>query len=281
MDQWRAYTHKVGRQKDRPRTWIGDVPGLVQYHKNAFFVDDRVAKAQQGAVVVVFGAGQQPAPTQAPSSATSTRPPRAGCTVACTVDWPAANIATLRAKSVATALEERTRWNNGNLKGSDRAAFDRLVEFWHIGVGFTNSHAKAVVKEGKYAWSAAFISWVMRVAGAGGDFCYAKDHGTYIAAAYQNRRMNNCSPFKAYPVNEIAPQPGDILCTTYQRVPTDLKRVRPSTSGYHCDIVVGIAPGQLTTLGGNLSNSVGRRFVKVDANGLVTNPRYFAVIKVG
>ncbi len=50
MDEWRAYNAKVGRSKKR--SWIGDVPGLTQYHKNAFFVDNRVAKLPQGTVVV-------------------------------------------------------------------------------------------------------------------------------------------------------------------------------------------------------------------------------------
>lgn len=70
LDQWRAYNATLGKQKRW--AWIGDVQGLVQYHKNAFFVDHRVAKLPPGAVVV-SGMRQQPEPTQAPASARSAR----------------------------------------------------------------------------------------------------------------------------------------------------------------------------------------------------------------
>ena len=186
---------------------------------------------------------------------------------------------------VATALAEWRRWDNGRLKEWDAAAFDRLVEFRQIGVGYNSSRAQACARARTH-WSAVFISWVMRKAGAGEDFAYANDHGTYIAAAYQNRKTNNCSPFKAYRRDEpdAAPRPGDLICTTYKTRTTDLARVRPGTSGYHCDIVVvdDTQPGKLIPLGGNVRNSVSmKRPLEIDANGLITNRNYFAVIKVG
>ena len=38
-------------------------------------------------------------------------------------------------------------------------------------------------QDGTYAWSAAFISYVMRIDGAGPKFPYAISHSTYINAA--------------------------------------------------------------------------------------------------
>ena len=70
MDQWRSYNATMGQHKRW--TWIGDVPDLTQYRKNTFFVDNRVAKLPQGAVVV-SGTRQQPVPARAPASVPSAR----------------------------------------------------------------------------------------------------------------------------------------------------------------------------------------------------------------
>ena len=40
-------------------------------------------------------------------------------------------------------------------------------------------------QDGDYAWSAAFISYVMRIAGAGPRFPYSADHADYINIAKQ------------------------------------------------------------------------------------------------
>ena len=39
--------------------------------------------------------------------------------------------------------------------------------------------------DGDYAWSAAFVSYVMRIAGAAGQFPYSASHSTYIDIAKQ------------------------------------------------------------------------------------------------
>jgi len=218
--------------------------------------------------------GAQPSPIPRPSAPIA--PPRPACTVV----WPAVMLTTLRSNIVITAVGERLRWKNGTLKEWDDSARSILVDYWLTGVGMTPSDA-AHFADQLYAWSAAFICWVLRKAGAGRDFSYNSYHSTYIAASYQNRMSGNCSPFKAYRLNEAAPELGDLVCTTYQNVPTDLERVRPGTPGYHCDIVVKIEPGKLTTLGGNVGDSVGQKTVTTDANGFVNSQEYFVVIKIG
>jgi len=51
--------------------------------------------------------------------------------------------------------------------------------------GKHDGHGKVFPPEddGEFAWSAAFISYVMRIAGAGAAFPYAADHAVYINAA--------------------------------------------------------------------------------------------------
>jgi hypothetical protein len=49
----------------------------------------------------------------------------------------------------------------------------------------------------------------------------------------------------------------------------------------HCDIVTEVQPGRLVTIGGNVNHSVSVTRVPTDSRGLITEPKYFAVIKVG
>ncbi|MDE8349279.1 MAG: DUF2272 domain-containing protein, partial [Acidocella sp.] len=70
--------------------------------------------------------------------------------------------------------------------------WQRIGEYWWEGLnandsdnGFTGKHNAQgqvfpVALNGQYAWSAAFISYVMRTAGAGNNFPYAADHAHYI-----------------------------------------------------------------------------------------------------
>ena len=50
------------------------------------------------------------------------------------------------------------------------------------------------VHDARYAWSAAFISYVMRIDGAGDRFPYAPNHSTYINAAASGAAIRSRSP---------------------------------------------------------------------------------------
>jgi hypothetical protein len=189
---------------------------------------------------------------------------------------------TLRANVVRIANQEWERWN------VPRKQFERdpqirqiLLDYWHIGprwrVQASNLGSKAW--QARHPWSAAFISWVMRKARAGGAFTYSAAHATYIKAAKDNRLANNDNPFKAYRITEVKPEPGDLVCksragsgATYENIRRGMKT--------HCDIVTEVHPGRLTTIGGNVSDSVSKTPVTTNMNGYVNDPRYFAVIKL-
>jgi peptidoglycan hydrolase-like protein with peptidoglycan-binding domain len=202
------------------------------------------------------------------------------------IPWgPPSSTSSLRNAIVRTTLQERQRWRNGALMEWDDAAFNILVDYWKNGIGLNDSDARNYADRLVH-WSAAFISWVMVRSGARPYFTPSSYHSTYIAAAYQNQLQRSSNPIKAYTVRQVAPRPGDLVCTTYPsstgtRPPADLPLVRPQTSGYHCDIVVQAAPGQLTAMGGNVGNTVGMKTLSIDANGLVKQPRYFGMIRVG
>ncbi len=73
--------------------------------------------------------------------------------------------------------------------------WQRVGEYWWLAMnagdpdaGWTGKHdANGVVfpanEDGTYAWSAAFVSYVMRIAGAGSRFPYSASHSDYIDIA--------------------------------------------------------------------------------------------------
>jgi len=176
--------------------------------------------------------------------------------------------------------------------------WQRVGEYWWIGqdpgtreAAFTGKHTAGgeifkAKNDADYAWSAAFISYVMRIAGAGRRFPYAPSHSYYINAAAEHATDG----LSAYPIQAYAPQLGDIICTgrgahpvAYAQLPT----LAPFAS--HCDIVVGVRPGMLTVLGGNVDDAVTEKHVPTTPGGTLAGPdgvpvdtRYpwFAVLKV-
>ena len=127
-----------------------------------------------------------------------------------------------------------------------------LEDYWRTGVGWLPSESDWW---SRVPWSAAFISWVMRKAGAGRAFKYSSAHAVYIKAAKDNRIANNDNPFKAYRVSEVAPQVGDLVCKRRAGSGATYDNIRAGMTT-HCDIVTNVQPNRLMTIGGNVSNSV-------------------------
>jgi hypothetical protein len=180
--------------------------------------------------------------------------------------------------------------------------WQRVGEYWWEGMDpgaresrWTGKHdaAGAVFpadQDGAYAWSAAFVSYVMRIAGAGPSFPYAPDHSTYIDVA---KRMADGTAhgwaLVAETPDRYAPLPGDLICMgrdwarklTFQALPV-------ANFPAHCDIVVATRPGLLSVVGGNVDDAVTMKHVPVDASGMIAtaagslDPRYdwFVVLKI-
>lgn len=175
----------------------------------------------------------------------------------------------------------------------ENGLWQRIGEYWWNGLdlasdesGWTGRHDGLgrefpAEQDGTFAWSAAFVSYVMRVSGAGRHFPYAPDHAEYINAA---RRGGNWVVVAERP-ERYAPEPGDLVCRARSRATglrfDDLPAPRfPS----HCDIVVSApANGAIAVIGGNVANTVGRRFFPVDPDGRLTpaDPPWLVVLRVG
>ncbi len=165
----------------------------------------------------------------------------------------------------------------------EEGLWQRVGEYWWVGLNPGSTESAWTGKhdghgavfppdtDGDYAWSAAFISYVMRIAGAGPRFPYSADHADYINAA---RRVSLGTTrtwlVAAERVEDYAPQRGDLVCfgrgsargLRYEDLPT------PGLFPSHCDIVVDTTvAGRLAVIGGNVEDSVTMNYVPVTAEG--------------
>ncbi len=129
-------------------------------------------------------------------------------------------------------------------------------------------------QDSHYPWSAAFISYIFRIAGAEERFPYSPAHATYINAAKAQADAGGGSlVVTAERPEQYAPQAGDVICLgrggsralTYDELPTT------SFPG-HCDFVVAAEPGQLTVIGGNVDDSVTEKHIPTTPAGTLSDP---------
>lgn len=184
----------------------------------------------------------------------------------------------LRNNIVRIAEQEWQRWDRGRRKEWEVAMRPTLEAYWRHGVGWVPTGSNWW---SRHPWSAAFISWVMRQAGAGSAFRYSARHTNYVGAAKRNRIANNSNPFKAYRVSEVAPRAGDLVCKERSNSGVTYDNVDKGSFASHSDIVVEVQPGQIKTIGGNLSDSVRKDTVRTSASGRIAESRYYAVVRAG
>jgi hypothetical protein len=180
----------------------------------------------------------------------------------------------------------------------EEGMWQRVGLYWWLGLdpswpqsGWTGIHNEygqvfPAAIDGDYAWSAAFICYVMRLSGAGSSFPYSESHSDYINAAAQH------SPgvaIEAERVQVYAPQRGDLICLWRGQQPVTFDQLPTGRFPGHCDIVVGTRPGQLAVIGGNVDTAVAMKYVPITADGhlagrdgVVLDPDYhwFVVLKV-
>jgi Uncharacterized protein conserved in bacteria (DUF2272) len=186
-----------------------------------------------------------------------------------------------RRKIVGLANQELARWGNGAIKETDPGTRRVLQDYWKTGAGVSYGADQLGDPsfQSAHPWSAAFISWVMRTAGAGDAFKYSASHSVYTRAAKDNRIANSANPFKAYRIAELAPQVGDLICKSRAGSGATYDNIRPGMTT-HCDIVTEVRPRSLLAIGGNVNNSVAQKTVRTDPEGRITEPNYFAVIRI-
>jgi len=175
-----------------------------------------------------------------------------------------------RRKIADLALEEHSAWNFGSTKESSSAMRSSLSKYWNASGG-PDYGAGA-------AWSAAFISWLFHETGAKDKFPYATSHSTYIRKAVENRKAGKKTGLIGYRPEEYSPKVGDLVCYPRQSGVTF-----DSTGAYmsHCDLVVDVDKrnNKITTIGGNVSDSVSKSIYDIDSKGRVITSKVHAVLR--
>ncbi|WP_290061058.1 phage tail tip lysozyme [Amycolatopsis solani] len=191
------------------------------------------------------------------------------------------------------AREQFRRWRPGRgaaLTETDAAASALLREYYREGVGVTVSDAQLRSKayQAGHPWSAVFVSYVMRRAGAGPAFRYSAAHQSYIRAARANRlRGDTANPFWAFRATEAVPRVGDLVCAARQDSGATYDNIGDARyRATHCDVVTDVRPGRIRVIGGNVGQTVGQTVgekslrTRPDGKLDLTGPqsRFFAVI---
>lgn len=156
-------------------------------------------------------------------------------------------------KLVDLANEEYNKWNKNGIKIKEGSndTIQMLRNYYEQGAGVKNSDNYYI----STPWSATFISYLMKKAGAKNDFNYNLSHSAYIREAVLNRKANNSKKFKAYMPNEVNINVGDLVC-----YPRQSGVSYNSTGNYasHCDLIISVDNNTAVGVGGNVSNSVSK-----------------------
>lgn len=135
-------------------------------------------------------------------------------------------------------------------------------------------------------WSAVFISWCVKQAGAtAAEFYFSARHSTFVYSAIQNQ-LSNIGLFKGHDVKAYTPKVGDILQNNRSGNQFDFAHAKANQKYIsHSAIVVEVGSDSkgnyLRTIGGNENDSVGLKQVRLDAKGYVKNASgiYISVIE--
>ncbi len=146
------------------------------------------------------------------------------------------------------------RDHQGHLEGED-PYYKKVGVYWEEG---TNTHG-IDGRDHASPWSAAFISWVMKTAGAGTRFRYSTQHSVYISQAIRDfQRQRAEAGYWGVRLQDAAPVVGDIVC--WGREPgVDYDNQKGGDYHGHSDVVVEVAADRIWIIGGNVGDSVTRR----------------------
>ena len=194
------------------------------------------------------------------------------------------------ARVVGTAIEEWRRFGHQVMHGgtmtqrghgeTDAGYRQRVGLYWRHGVGIANRDgATTVTVKGKRirpAWSAAFISYVMRTAGVSEIDCPRDQrHMGYIHFAVTNMvRADPDEKYYGHRVHEYAPKVGDLVGYSRTKWVNYQAAVDQDKGESHADIVVYTRQGSIGVIGGNVKDSVTLKILRTDAQGKMADTTY-------
>lgn len=161
-------------------------------------------------------------------------------------------------------------------------ASERVHQYWLVGTGDSSLSGK----DRDTPWSAAFISYVMKKAGAGKLFKYNAAHQVYIHAAIRAEAEERTDyGFWGVPLTDRKPEVGDLVCAWRKTKdftgPVTFKMAADGKEyPSHCDLVVAVTDTEIATIGGNVGQSVEKKHFKLD-KGFLTPANFdngFAIL---
>jgi hypothetical protein len=160
---------------------------------------------------------------------------------------------------------------------------DRVADYWLAisSADYKDLVSKYAKAKGKLdgtvdlAWSAAFISYCMQMAGAGSAFPYAPGHSTWIVKSIKNRVAGKLGAgLVGYRPGEIPLAVGDLIGKPREAGVTYDTAIQKGWFTSHSDIVVDIDTANKVAhvIGGNVGQTVGKSQVAIKANGALNDP---------
>ena len=188
-------------------------------------------------------------------------------------------------KVIASCAAERALFNNSDAKEWWTPQFKRIGDYWReIGIArdgrtsvsfkkkpngslLLDANGQPIPKPGgnnNPPWSAAFISFVAKEAGAGAKFHYKGYHSHYILKALKAAAATSTTaPWIARRVETYKPKLGDLVAggrdwaknATFDTAESIVDTsVAPDFFPSHTDFVVEVSATRVVTVGGNVSN---------------------------
>lgn len=190
---------------------------------------------------------------------------------------------------VATATKEWDFWGNsvpGKIHHTDNelAFATYVLETYCRPLKATPSLSE--IANDTYFWSAVAISFMVRQAGvSASEFTFSQSHSTYIREAIKARRdKDKTKAYWGFRIDEAEAilAPGDIVGAgrtkgmTFEQAQALFDKKTDYES--HSDIVVAVRAGEADLIGGNVSDSVTKKTLKLDAKGRLRDKKNLSFV---
>ncbi len=184
------------------------------------------------------------------------------------------------ARRLASSAEAEFDQYNGYHETTPKMA-GRIKWYWtSLGLGFPGVAT---------AWSAVFVSSFVKHAGASAaEFKFSPRHSEFVHVAIDNAKKA-VGVFQAFPIDQYAPKIGDIIQNNRNGNSFDYN-FAAGNKAYESHSAIVVEEGTdgsgryVRTVGGNESDTVGARVVRLTSKGLIKPPasdprRYICVIQ--
>jgi hypothetical protein len=155
----------------------------------------------------------------------------------------------------------------------------KQIKKWTQDIGFSFTSCS------KVPWSAVFISWCVKEAGATkAEFKFAMAHSVFVNAAIKNA-TNNTGVFQGFDISVQKPVIGDIIQNNRRNNKFNFAFAK-THANYESHSVIVVEIGQdaeggfAFCVGGNESDSVRRSVVRLDSQGFIKQRPGSAFISV-